>query len=245
MAIVSTISNYLKTHEKLLIWVLGFALVWDIAGKIDHRIDVRDAATLQADKATSAQDKINTDKTAAIIAQQTAAYNALAAKTQATDAALAQANIALASALAQRQHTDDTLTSPELARRWTQLVPLIKPSDITFALDPNGQLTLTDDAAHKTVDQLEQVPVLTAELANEKTIEAGTNALLLSANGRIDTLYTQVGQLTKTNKDDTNTCQAEIKIVKDDARKSKRHWLYAGIAIGFAGRQAIKTYLHF
>lgn len=241
---IPIISSYLKTHEKMVLFVLGFALIWGIVGKIDHRIDVRDAATLQTDKAISAQDKINTANTAALMAKQKADYDAQEAKTQAAQAALVQANVTLAAALTKQQKVDSQMTAPEVANRWSELVPSVI---IGLTSDGNGGtlLDVNTDSAKRTVEQLEQVPVLTTELANEKTIEAGTNALLLSANGRIDTLYTQVGQLTKTNKDDANTCQAAVNLAKDDARKSKRHWLYAGIAIGFAGRQAIKTYLHF
>jgi hypothetical protein len=128
---------------------------------------------------------------------------------------------------------------PELAQEWTKLVPGMAPNDITFALDPNGQITLTDDAAHKTVDQLEQVPVLTQELSNSKQSEQNTDTLLTASNAQVATLNTEVSGLRLEITDDKAVCQDQIKVVKDAARKRERWFAIFGTILGFAARGAL------
>ena len=41
--------------------------------------------------------------------------------------------------------------------------------------------------------------------------------------------------------DNSAVCQAQIKVVKDAATKSKRRWFYAGVVVGWVGRQLLKT----
>jgi hypothetical protein len=115
------------------------------------------------------------------------------------------------------------------------------PNDITFALDPNGQITLTDDAAHKTVDQLEQVPVLTQELSNSKQSEQNTDTLLTASNAQVATLNTEVSGLRLEINDDKAVCQDQIKVVKAEAAKSKRKWAVMGVIGGFILRTVVKS----
>jgi len=118
-------------------------------------------------------------------------------------------------------------------------VPGMAPNDITFALDPNGQITLTDDAAHKTVDQLEQVPVLTQQLANSQAETKNDLSLLTASNAQVATLNTEVSGLRLEITDDKTVCQDQIKVVKADAAKSKRRWFLIGVVAGFLGRSAL------
>lgn len=229
------IRTFLKNHETLIIFVLGFVLLWFISGRVENTIAAHDAANLLSTQATLASQVEKNQATAATVAQQAADFKALADKVQTQNAALVQANTALATALSARQKTDATLTLPELEARWAQLVPNAGLS-IT-----NGQATVSDAGAHATVAQLEQVPVLTTELANEKTETASTNTLLAASNGQVVTLNGLVSGLQLQAVDKDKDCQAQIRVVKDAARKSKRRWFIIGFITGFLSRQVIKT----
>jgi len=236
---IETYIKFIKAHETILGLVLAAAVIWGVSGKIESVVAKHDKSQeTQAQIVANAQQS----KDAALAtqaAQQAEQYKELSDKVAAQNAALEQANITLATALAKQQHTDDTMPLPELAQEWTKLVPGMAPNDITFALDPNGQITLTDDAAHKTVDQLEQVPVLTQELSNTKGQLENVDSLLTASNAQVATLNALVSGLNLKAVDDKNACNAEIKGVRDDAAKSKRRWFLIGIVAGFLGRSAL------
>jgi hypothetical protein len=228
--------DFLKGHERLILFVLGFALLWFVSGKIENIIARHDNANLTAVTATLEAQKEANKKTTDLVAQQAVDMRALNARMTAQDAALAQANKALVAALEQRQQANNNLTVPELLVRWEQLVPGAGVSVI------NGQTVIADAGAHATVNELEKVPVLTTQLANETKVVENTNTLLAAANGQVSTLNTLVAGKNAELKDADNKCNAQIKVVKDAATKSKRRWaVVAGIG-GFIFRQVIKSY---
>ena len=236
---IDTYIKFIRAHETILGLVLAAAIIWGVSGKVENIMYHHDnAAESQAQIVATAQ----AQKDAALAtqaAQQAEQYKELSDKVAAQNAALEQANITLATALAKQQHTDDTMPLPELAQEWTKLVPGMAPNDITFALDPNGQITLTDDAAHKTVDQLEQVPVLTQELANSQAEAKNDLSLLTASNAQVATLNTEVSGLNLQLVDNSKVCTAQIAVVKADAAKSKRRWFLIGVVAGFLGRSAL------
>jgi hypothetical protein len=129
--------------------------------------------------------------------------------------------------LATQQKTDATMAPTDLADRWEKLVPDSKvlPTPSGYMLDPSSGL--------KTVQSLEQVPILTANLADEVKI----------ANS-FQSEY-KLEQAAHTS--DNDTCKVQLatdattlKAVKADARKSKWKWFIAGVVTGFIGRSAIK-----
>ena len=237
---IETYIAFIKAHETILGLVLAAAVIWGVSGKVENIMYHHDnAAESQAQIVATAQ----AQKDAALAtqaAQQAEQYKELSDKVAAQNAALEQANITLATALAKQQHTDDTMPLPELAQEWTKLVPGMAPNGITFALDPNGQITLTDDAAHKTVDQLEQVPVLTQELSNSKQSEQNTDTLLGASQKQVTDLNSEVSGLNLQLADNQKVCTAQIAVVKADAAKAKRRWFLTGLVLGFLGRSAIK-----
>jgi hypothetical protein len=239
MSTISSLSAYVKLHERLIGLVLAAAVIWGVSGKIESVVAKHDKSQeTQAQIVASAQQS----KDAALAtqaAQQAEQYKELSDKVAAQNAALEQANITLATALAKQQHTDDTMPLPELAQEWTKLVPGMAPNGITFALDPNGQITLTDDAAHKTVDQLEQVPVLTQQLANSQAEAKNDLSLLTASNGQVTTLNQEVTGLNLQLVDNQKVCTVQIAVVKANAAKSKRRWFLMGIVAGFLGRSAL------
>ena len=167
---------------------------------------------------------------AAQVASDKAAFDALQAKLQAQDAALIQANIALATALTRQQKTDATLPPTDLVARWNALVPQAEPPL------HNGQVTLPNTGAVATVQQLERIPVQQEEITNEQTLVANGNALAVAQTKQVTDLTVQVTGLKLQSIDDAKVCQAQIAVVKADARKSKRRWFVAGFVAGIATR---------
>ena len=236
---IETYIKFIKAHETILGLVLAAAIIWGVSGKVENIMYHHDnAAESQAQIVATAQ----AQKDAALAtqaAQQAEQYKELSDKVAAQNAALEQANITLATALAKQQHTDDTMPLPELAQEWTKLVPGMAPNGITFALDPNGQITLTDDAAHKTVDQLEQVPVLTQQLSNTKGQLENVDSLLGASQKQVVTLDQEVSGLNLQLVDNQKVCTEQLKMQADQYKKSRWHWFWAGMAAGFLGRSAL------
>ena len=225
-----TISEVFKTHEKLVLALVAGVVLFFAIGKIDGIIAKHDGANLkQAQVVAAAQE----DKNAAIAAQvasDNAAFTALQAKLQAQDAALVQANVALSTALTKQQKVDVTLPPTDLAARWNALVPN------AGVLISNGQATLPSAGAVATVQQLELVPVQQQELANAQTLIENGNALAVAQTKQVNDLTAEVTGLKLQSVDDTKVCQAQIAVVKADARKSKRRWFAAGFVAGIATR---------
>lgn len=235
MSTISTVSSYVKTHEKLLMAALFIALSWFTFGKIENVVAAHDNANLAQAKVIATQDAAKTAAVAAQVAQDAAQYQALALKLDAQNASLVAANAQLATALSQRQKTDATLPPTELASRWNTLVPNAGVS-IT-----NGQATLPTTGAVATVQQLELIPAQQEELKNTQQ-ELNNAQSLVSAEGQsITTLNTEVVDLRAQMMDNQKVCTAQVAVVKAEARRSKRRWFYAGVIIGFIGRQLIKT----
>ena len=225
-----TISEVFKTHERLVLALVAGVVLFFAIGKIDGIIAKHDGANLkQAQVVAAAQE----DKNAAIAAQvasDNAAFTALQAKLQAQDAALVQANVALSTALTKQQKVDVTLPPTDLAARWNALVPN------AGVLISNGQATLPSAGAVATVQQLELVPVQQQELANAQTLIENGNALAVAQTKQVNDLTAEVTGLKLQSVDDAKVCQAQIAVVKADARKSKRRWFAAGFVAGIATR---------
>lgn len=227
---LATLSSYVKAHERLLIFVLGIILVWFVSGKIQDVIARHDAANLSAAQATLAAQTDANKTLAAQVAQQAVAFSALQETVGRENAALAAQNASLISALAARQKADNSLTLPELVTRWYTLVPEVKLSQT-----PTG-LQIDEAGAHATVAALEQIPALTSQLANSQAETKNVNSLLAAATGQVSTLNDRVSGLILQQADSDKVCQAEIKVVKDAASKSKRRYFIAGFIAGLATR---------
>jgi hypothetical protein len=109
-----------------------------------------------------------------------------------------------------------------LVARWNVLVPAAAAS-IT-----NGQVTLPQAGAVATVQQLEVVPEQAKKIdaLNQKyDLESG---LLVESQKTNADLITQVTGLKTTIVDNTKQCEADKKIIKDAARKSKWHYFAGG-----------------
>ena len=222
--------TFIKAHETILALVLATIVIFGVANRIqaiEAKHDDTNLKTAQTVSAAQAQ------KDAVFAAQVTAdkiAFTALQTKIDAQNAALIQANATLAAALTKQQKVDASLPLPELANRWTALVPSAKPQ-----ATPTGVM-LDSVGATATVEQLEQVPVLTTELANEQTLVTNGNALAIAQTKQVTDLNSQVSGLQLKAVDDAKTCQEQIKVVKDEARKREKWIGIIGAVLGYALR---------
>jgi hypothetical protein len=225
-----TVSEYLKAHERLILALVAAGVLWVAIGKIDTLIQHHDDANLKQAQVIAAQDASKNAAIAAQVASDKAAFDALQTKLQAQDAALVQANVALATALTKQQKIDATLPPTDLVARWNTLVP-----SANVTVSTNGE-TLPNSGAVATVQQLEIIPVQQEEITNEQTLVANGNALAVVQTKQVTDLTAQVTGLKLQSVDDAKVCQAQIAVVKADARKSKRRYFIAGFVAGIATR---------
>jgi len=233
------ISNYIKAHERLVLAGIAAVLLWFAVGHVENIIARHDEANLNQAKVVA---QSQAEKTAAIaeqVAQQYAQYAALAAKVQQQNDALMQANVALSTALAKQQKTDAGLPPSELANRWAVLVPQAKPTVTATGI------AVDTPSAIATVQALEQVPVLTAQVANQSKELSNAQALVTAEGDQVKTLNTEVGSLNLQLADNQKVCDARVKVESDKVRKARRRWFVIGWVTGFISRQAIKSYTGF
>jgi hypothetical protein len=231
---IGKIRSFLLDHEKLLIIIIGAILIYAGYVKVTNIIAAHDAANLkQAQVVAQAQAAANA-QLADQVKQDKEQLQVLTDKLQAQNQQLTNANIALASALSKQQKTDATLPPSDLAQRWAQITPNMPAGGVTVA--PDNTMKVTQAGAVATVQELEKVPVLTQQLANETTEKTNDDQLIAKQNTSIFDLNAQVGGLQKQLVDNDKVCQAQIKVVKDEARKSKRKWFITGFITGFVAK---------
>ncbi len=241
------IRTFLLDHERLILCVLAAVVLWWGYGeyakiRLDHdnallqqaQIVAKQQATENAALAAQAQ------QNAQQVAQDKAQLQVLSDKLTAQNQQLVNANTALATALTKQQKTDASLPVPDLVNRWAQLAP---GTNFSGAIGSGNNVDVTPSNALATVQQLEKVPVLTQELANETAAKANDDQIIVKQNQSISDLNTEVGTLNasvvglnKTITDNAAVCADQIKVVKAQAAKSKRKWFIAGFVAGFLTR---------
>jgi len=221
---IETYIAFIKAHETILGLVLAAAVIWGVSGKVENIIAAHDKSNQ-----TTQAIIVNADVAKNVAVAQQAAIDAakmqeMQAASDAKQTALNNQIVAMATALLQQQKKDAVMTPTELTDRWNILVPAANAS-IT-----NGQVTLPEAGAVATVQQLEEVPVQKQQLADANTKYDLESGLLVQSQKTNADLITQVTGLKTTIVDNTKQCEADKKIIKDAARKSKWHY-FAGGAI--------------
>lgn len=167
----------------------------------------------RAEKAEQKLDGLQTQVQQLISSNQT-----LQQQTQQQIQQLQTLNQSLVSQLQVQQKKDSQLPPQQLGQR----LETITGTTGQVNLEPTGHFDLSATEMLTVVQDLEQVPVLTQELANAQkqfTLEVQAHA---SDNKTKDAQITELNQ--------------KVKTVEADARKSKFKWLAAGILIGYVGR---------
>lgn len=209
--------TFIKGHEKLILIAGAILASYWLGQRIVTAWDNHDAR-----QATIAQAKVNADDAA----NKALAQELIALKTQ-VDAATATANAAIAQKhqqTVQQQKIDATLPLPELTYRWEVMLSLA-PGDLTATLD--NKITVSEAAAHKTVDELEKIPDLTLQV----------DMLTQNLNGCVAVRSKQdesITQLSMSLVDEKSARAADAKVAKDNERKAGRKWFKIGFIAGAA-----------
>ena len=219
---IDTYIKFFKAHEKILIGVLASFLIYGCVANINDRIASRDNLNFKASVIKTQQDATVNAAVAQQYAADAAKMQEMQAASDAKQTALNNQIVAMATALLQQQKKDAVMTPTELTDRWNILVPAANAS-IT-----NGQVTLPEAGAVATVQQLEEVPVQKQQLADANTKYDLESGLLVQSQKTNADLITQVTGLKTTIVDNTKQCEADKKIIKDAARKSKWHYFAGG-----------------
>lgn len=221
--------TWLQKHERLIVIVLVLALLGWGTNKVFNLIDNRDkqAATLSAQTLAAQQQKDQALSQA--VATSTQQYQVLIQTLTQQNTQLANAVSVRNSALTVQQSADKTLTPSALADRWTLLTKAVSGSII----DNGTTIQVTPDTALTTVQQLEQVPVLTLNLEDQGTELTNTKNELASANQVIGTQKQEIAGLNTQVIDQKKADDAALTQAKADARKSKLKWAAGGFIAGF------------
>lgn len=207
-----TVINLVKAHERLVIVGIS-ALV------LLHFVDQGYTAlkAYEKSKAGLAQQELN------IKASQSATIQQQLAQMQAENAANTarlEAEIAASKTKEKiQQEIDAKLPLPELRDRWTTLI-VANPGAITS--NSNGTITVTGDAAHATVNELDKVAPLTDQLVDTQQQLAGCNKVSAEKDVAFTAKSAELDASTKAR-------AADAVVAKEEAR----HQYWRGFKHGF------------
>lgn len=223
---ITAATSWLKTHERivclfLILLVAGYGMnkYFDVsAAKAEARVVAAQQQVADA--------KANTATVTTQAAQTAAQYQSMVTALTQQNAALAQAVASRNTVLAQDTTKNATAPLPDLLSRWNVLAG----TNVTVK---GADAIVSDTDSRRTVNLLEQVPVLQANLIDETTIVANKQAELeksdLLANSLNNEIAAQKNQLTV----EANSCKLEIAAAKADSRKGKVKWFKIGFVTGF------------
>lgn len=234
--------TFFKAHERLVlaVLILGFLLVasdWGLNAWDRHEQRVYDKANGALAVATAkAQDdlaKAQADEQKdRDLAKQ---YQDLALQVLAQNNALEKAILTRDEATKKQQSADQNLPPSDLASRWELLADL--PTDsITWT---GAAFSATPLAAVQTTQKLEEVPKLTADLADVRAQVSGKdqqiskqNEVITGLNQHVTDLNSSVADLNGKVTAGDKACDARIGLLRAEARKSKLGWFLKGVATG-------------
>lgn len=223
--------SWIKAHERIILVIIAIAVSgWLISKWLNHQVEVDNARVAQTNQILSAQ----TQKTAEVteeVKQMEQQYSALAATLMAQNQTLVAAVSARMQATQKQQVVDKTLPLPAVADRWVQLAGL-QPTDVR---NTDSGLAVTENGARTTVQQLELVPSLQADIADGRQLLTNKNTQIDGLNNVVTGLKSEVSEKDKQLTDQTVACKAQVADVTAKARKSKLKWFFAGVISGFVG----------
>jgi hypothetical protein len=118
---------------------------------------------------------------------------------------------------------------PELANRWKALGNLGN-SDIAAT---TVGITVTDQGARATVNQLERVPVLQTEVTDLNTVNANKDKQITGLDILLSDKTNLILGLNRQVVDSDVACKTEVAAVKAADRKAKKKWFIGGFVLGF------------
>lgn len=228
--------SWLKQHERLVIvTILVFASFFVVDKSLGIVSAYEGHKATQAAAVTAAQAAKNTEELTQA-QQMLQSYQQQLALSTAANQKLTSAIVARDTQLATQQKTDTTLPPSDLADRWATLV-----RDRGIAPAATGY-AVTESAAVSTVVQLESVPVLTQDVADEKTKETALQSNLDKANGLVDQGKTVVGGLQLQLTDQTKQCTIDLNAEKAKGRVGKLKSFGIGYVAGLVSGVLLRIF---
>jgi hypothetical protein len=224
--------TFFKAHERLLIilLVLGFGThlyskyLDSESAKKDQQLAVL-TQTLNESKSQASAAALQADSAAA-------AFQKALDTVQAQNSLLAASNARSQAALAQHQTADrTTLALPEVIQRWQSLV-VLQPNDLS---QTSSGTVISENGVRATVAQLEAVPTLTSQLADEVQIAANDQSLLTQQTTVTTALQSQVSALNVELADQSKQCTAQVAAEKIKTKRAFIRGFRIGAVVGFIG----------
>lgn len=232
---------WLKAHERLVIIVglifLGahfYTKGFDYLAKRDQT-----QAQIAKDNAQSALKTLEqSDQTNKQLQQQLAELK----QSSAIQYAKLQAQIAKRDQQNQQQkQINDNLALPELAKRWEEIVNI--PQDAILPSADRLHLEITQEAAHKTVNQLEDGRTCKLDLQNTQLLLSDSQNLVNRTQQALDGANGEIAVSKIALKTEQGSHSADVTELK---RKNKTAWLHGfkwGVIVGVAGYEAVRIFL--
>jgi len=226
--VATATKTWLQLHERIVCLALVLAFgYFGVSKYYDHE------ATVKSAQATAAAQIAVADHTNSLAlasqAQQIAQQYAVLVQT------LSAQNASLNAAMAQRAVTqkaqvvtDSNLPMAGVAARWAVLIPTVQPS-----APMTGGISLTSEQAHDSLEYMEQVPTLQANLADETKIAGDYLQEVQKSDILNADLTAQVTGLQKENTDLVAKDVADVKACKAEGRKGKIKFFKIGFVTGF------------
>lgn len=220
--------SWVQKHERILIIFLALAAgvflynkVIDMQAAHDTLIANQAAQTLKAQEAKDA----TLAQAAAVQAQQ---YAALVQQLTQQNSALTAAMQSRTTVLQVQQKADAALPMPALGTRLGTLLGV----GATDVVPTTSGLTLSPEAAYRATESLEQVPVLTANLADSQTQTKNLTQELAASDALGATKDEQITNLKQTVTDTQAAGDTKLAACKATARRGKLHAFFYGVGVG-------------
>jgi hypothetical protein len=219
---------FIKAHEVLILGLAVIGVVWYLGAKYEdsrgEKLIETNALIQQQLQTQVIQNQVLTGQ----LADQQAAYNILATKIVTQNAQIDAEMAAKQAQVTKQQQIDATLPLAGLAIRW-RLIENLTPPDVIVA---DNNLSISGQAATKTVEDLEGVGPLHQEVLDDRRIQDNlTNqlttltSLSTSQTKEIEGLNLQITLAEK-------SCQDRIGLVKIQQRKRSGLWFKVGVVLG-------------
>jgi hypothetical protein len=222
---------WLKAHERLVMLALVLAVgSFGISKYFDVDAARKDARVVAAEQIVANDQKNSAAQalaTAQMQSQYTALVQALATQNASLEASMAQRNTGLVA----QQHKDSFATMAEAVGRWQALVPAVN-FDGAPVTDNNG-IAVNLANARATIIELEKVPVLIQNLADETTLAGNYQAEVLKADALVIDQKTQITVLNKSLTDQAKESTLQIAAIKAEGKKNSVKWFKRGFIVGF------------
>ena len=227
--------SWLQKHERLIVAVLVIMAGVFLYNKVlDHEAAHDQQVAAQATQVLKAQEAKDTALAQAAAVQQQQ-YVALVQQLTQQNSALTAAMQNRTTVLQVQQKADATLPMPALGTRLGTLLGV----GATDVVPTTSGLTLSPDASYRVTESLEQLPVLTANLADSQTQNKNLTQELAAADDLSATKDEQITNLKQTVSDTQVAGDKNLAACKATARRSKLHAFFYGVGVGAGAVAAI------